>query len=116
MVGIKGMLSDIVRNVVEAEPDIAIVEVRPEPALDLGVFTRRHRIDVLICLAADTDFSNDRIDRLLHSNPRLSLVAVDGAADSGTLHRLVPTHDQFNGLAQSSLLDAIRADAAMRVA
>jgi hypothetical protein len=43
-------------------------------------------------------------------------VAIDGAADSGMLHRLVPAHDRFNGLAQSSLLDAIRAGAAMRVA
>jgi hypothetical protein len=110
------MLRDIVCNVVAGEPDIAIVEAPTDAALDLGHFTRRHRIDVLICLAADDKFTNDRIDRLLCSNPRLSLVAIDGADDSGVLHHLVPAHDRFSGLMQSSLLDAIRAGATMRVA
>jgi hypothetical protein len=116
MVGIKGMLSDIIRGAVALEPDIAIVESAAVPTLDLGSFTRRHRIDVLICHAADADFTNDLIDRLLHSNPRLGLVAIDGADDSGVLHRLVPAHDRFAGLRQSSLIDAIRAGAAIRVA
>ena len=110
------MLRDIVCNVVAGEPDIAIVEAPTDAALDLGHFTRRHRIDVRIRLAADDKFTNDRIDRLLCSNPRLSLVAIDGADDSGVLHHLVPAHDRFSGLVQSSLLDAIRAGATMRVA
>lgn len=116
MVGIEGMLSDIICNVIAAEPDIAMVEAQPDIASDLGPFTRRHRIDVVICLATDDNFTNNRIDRLLRSNPRLGLVAIDGAGDSGVLHHLVPAHVRFSGLRQSSLLDAIRGGATMRVA
>jgi hypothetical protein len=108
------MLSEIVHAAVSSQPDMTIVDALQRYNGDLGALTRKRRIDVVIYPAADVDFGADKILRLLQANPRVSLLAIDGQRDAGTLHHLAPAHDAIGRLAQTSLTAAIRAGAALR--
>jgi hypothetical protein len=105
------MLNEIVRAAIASEPDMTIVDSLVRGGEGLGAFTRRRRIDVVVYPAADSSFDAETILGLLKTNPRLSLLALDGERDGGTLHRLAPAHDAIGPLAQSSLAEAIRAGA-----
>jgi hypothetical protein len=117
------MLTEIIRSTIATEPDMSIVagnvdmsifEGNVEGTAALGVYTRRRRIDVVIFVSGDENFADDKIFGLLRANPRLSLLAMDGRRDEGTLHHLVPAHDAIGRLAHASLTAAIRAGAALR--
>jgi chemotaxis response regulator CheB len=108
------MLNEVVRAAISSEPDMTIVDLATRDEEDLGAMTRRRRIDVVIC-PADNDLIDDvKILRLLKTNPRVSLIAIDGLRDAGTLHHLVPAHEAIGPLAQMSLTAAIRAGASLR--
>jgi hypothetical protein len=109
------MLDEIIQAAIATEPDMTIVEQRDGMTGKLGAYTRRRRIDVIIFTAGDEDFADHKIMGLLHANPRLSLLAMDGPGDQGTLHHLVPTKDDIGRLAQTSLTAAIRAGAQLRL-
>jgi len=109
------MLNEIIRATIAAEPDMTIVEDAIRCNEDLGAYTRRHRIDVVIFAAGNEKLADDKIVEILRSNPRLSLLSMDGQRDQGTLHYLVPVHEAVGRLAQSSLIAAIRAGAALRL-
>ena len=113
LVGMPRMLNTIIRNAIAAEADMTVVGDNPSKT-DLGALTRRRRIDVVLFRAGDSDFTDASIDRLLRANPRLGLLAVDGAEDSRILHHLVRTCSEFRPLARSTLASAIRAGAALR--
>jgi hypothetical protein len=110
------MMDEILRSAIESESDMAIVNRRPEGPEAfpdrLGGYTKRRRIDVVVCIAGDDDGVRDRIEGLLCANPRLGVVAIDGGRGTGTLHRLVPVHEVIGPLGRESLAGAIRAGAA----
>ena len=114
LVGVTGMLNEIIRATISSEPDMAIVGGAFGLDGDLGAYARQHRIDVVIFPAGAESFNDREIARLLQANPRLALLSIDGARDKGTLHHLVPAHDVIGKLAHSSLTDAIRTGAALR--
>jgi hypothetical protein len=111
LIGVSGMLNEIVSAAIASEPDMTVVDSLARPDESLGAFTRQRHIDVVIYPAPDGGFDDDTILRLLKANPRLSLLALNGERDAGTLHRLAPAHDAVGRLAQSSLAAAIRAGA-----
>jgi hypothetical protein len=108
------MLNEIVCAAIASEPDMTVVDSFARRDEGLGAFTRQRHIDVVVYPAAGDGFDDDAILRLLKANPRLSLLALDGERDAGTLHRLAPAHDAIGKLAQSSLAAAIRAGAGLR--
>jgi len=114
LIGVSGMLNEIVCAAIASEPDMRVVDLLLRGDENLGAFTRQHRIDVVLYPAADSRFDNDTILGQLKVNPRLSLLALDGEHDGGTLHRLAPAHDAIGRLAHSNLTAAIRAGAASR--
>jgi dihydrodipicolinate reductase len=114
LVGAAGMLNEIVHAAVSSEPDITIVDSLARSGDDLGALTLKRRIDVVIYPAAADEFDADKILGLLQANPRVSLLAIDGQRDDGTLHHLAPAHQAIGRLEQSSLAEAIRAGAALR--
>jgi hypothetical protein len=114
LVGVASMLNEILRAAISSETDMKIVDPDVRGMIDLGPYTRRRRIDVVVFPAGDGDFDEDRIAELLHANPRLSLLAIDGQTDAGTLHHFIPAHEAIGQLAQSNLAAAIRAGAALR--
>jgi hypothetical protein len=109
------MLNEIIRATVSAEPDMTIVEDPARDDEELGTYTRRRRIDVVIFVAGDKNFADDKIVQMLRINPRLRLLSMDGKCDRGTLHHLVPAHDAIGRLAQSTLTAALRTGAALRL-
>ncbi len=114
LVGVAGMLNEIIRAAISSEPDMTIVDAALRADDDLGAYTLQRRINVVIYPAGDENFDDEKIIGLLHANPRLSLLAIDGQRDTGTLHHFVPAHDAIGRLAQSNLTAAIRAGAALR--
>jgi hypothetical protein len=108
------MLNEVVRAAISSEPDMTIVDLAIRDDEDLGAVTRRRRIDVVICTAANDVIDDSKSLGLLKANPRVSLIAIDGLRDAGTLYHLVPAQDAIGPLAQASLATAIRAGAALR--
>jgi hypothetical protein len=108
------MLSDIITQAVTAEPDMVVVGSLSGAPKDLGSVSIRRRIDVIIFGQSDAQFQDGAIDKLLHANPRLGLLAIDGTADDGVLHHLVPAHRRIGRLAQSSVAAAVRDGAMLR--
>jgi hypothetical protein len=109
------MLSEVICAAITVEPDMTIVEDAIRCDDEIGAYTRRRRIDIVIFVAGDKNFADDKIDQLLRANPRLGLLSIDGKRDQCTLHHLVPAHDAISRLAQPSLTAAIRAGAELRL-
>jgi hypothetical protein len=114
LVEVAGMLNDVMRATISSEPDMTIVEGAVCDDDDIGAYTLKRRIDVVIYPAGSTHFADDKLVRALKANPRLALLSIDGPRDQGMLHHLVPAQDTIGRLAQSSLTAAIRAGAALR--
>jgi DNA-binding NarL/FixJ family response regulator len=113
VVGMPTILNAIVRDAITAETDMTVVE-QSDTRDELGVLTRRRKIDVvLFSLSARAPAVAD-IERLLHANPRLGVLMLDGSNDRGVVHRLVRACNEFVPLAQSTLAAAIRTGAALR--
>ena len=108
------MLSDIIAQAIRPEPDMAIVGAVDSGSDVLQPMLLRRRIDVVIFSAGDTQFSDSAITDMLRAHPRLGLLAIDGAADAGTLHHLVPVRDRIGRLEHASVTGAIRSGAALR--
>lgn len=109
------MLNEIIRATIAAEPDMTIVEDTTHGDEELGIYTRRRRIDVVVFHVGNEKFTDEKIVQMLRINPRLSLLSMDGQLDQGTLHHLAPTHDAIGRLTRCSLTAAIRAGAALRL-
>jgi hypothetical protein len=114
LVEVAGMLNEIIRATLASEPDMTIVDGSGRGDDDIGAYTRRRQIDVVIYPEGNAHFADDKLVAMLKANPRLALLAIDGPRDEGTLHHLVPAHDAIGRLAYSSLTAAIRAGAALR--
>jgi len=108
------MLSDMIIEAIASEPDMMIVTGNDSETNEIDAFLHNRRIDVIIFGAGNSRFLDTEIARLLHENPRLGLLAIDGAADRGTLHHLVPVRDEIGRLDQSSVVGGIRAGASLR--
>jgi hypothetical protein len=108
------MLCEIIEHAIASETDMAIVEGAAVEADDLGSYSRANRIDVIIFPAGSGYLTDARVGELLYTNPRLGLLSMDTAGDRAELHHLVPAHDDFGRLSQTSLTKAIRAGASLR--
>jgi hypothetical protein len=113
LVGVEGMLKDIVRAAIADEPDLVLVEAGAVLSDDLAASISRRHVDVVIYQAGGDRLPTIGVDQLLRANPRLGLVAIDVGNDRGTMHRLIPAHDVFTGLSRASLIEAIRASIAL---
>lgn len=116
LVGLPRMLSEIIRRALAGETDMSLVEDGGAPTGDLGLYSVRHDVDVIIFANGSEAFTPDRIDAMLHVNPRLGLLEMDGPQDRVTLHHLIAAHDEIRQLAQANLAAAVRAGAALRAA
>jgi hypothetical protein len=114
LVGVPAMLTEIIGIAIGAEPDLRIVTGEPAAA-DIGAYTRRRRIDAVIFSAYDRRFDDANILVQLRANPRLCLLGLDGKRNRATLHRLAPSNEHLDGLAQATLVSAIRDGTLLRL-
>src|SRR5215469_13392924 len=114
LIGFPRMLNDIIRRTIASERDIRVVESDPHPREDLGDYTRRRRVDVVIYAARLPAFTRERVKDLLRENPRLGLLEMDGPHDAGALHHLTQTTRRIQPLGAPLFLKAVRAGAALR--
>ena len=113
VVGMPTILNAIVRDAITAEGDMTVVE-QSDIREDLGMLTRRRRIDVVLFSVSARAPAVADIERVLHANPRLGVLMLDGSHDSGAVHRLATACNEFAPLARSTLAAAIRTGAALR--
>jgi DNA-binding NarL/FixJ family response regulator len=113
VVGMPTILNAIVRDAITGEGDMTVVE-QSDTRDDLGMLTRRRKIDVVLFSLSTRAPALADIERLLHGNPRLGVLMLDGSHDSGAVHRLVRACNEFAPLARSTLTAAIRTGAALR--
>jgi hypothetical protein len=109
------MLREIIEQAIASEPDLAVVEEAVVTADSLGTYARTKRIDLIIFPSGTEEFAEHQVVRLLRANPRLGLLEIDGTADRGDLHHLIPTREHIGPLTRSSLVAAIRAGATLRL-
>ncbi len=107
LVGMEGILGEIVRDLVAHQPDMDIVaevtatrELLPAAQLSgSGV--------VIACLAEGSEPLEDW-GELLERHPRIALVAVHGDGRQATLYRVRPERIAIGELSPATLIDAIR--------
>jgi hypothetical protein len=106
LVGLPRMLSEIVRELVATQSDIAIAE-----AMDPQVSVReldRTGAHVVICARE----RRDECRALLWVRPRLKVISVSGEGRDAELHELRPHEHLLGNLAPERLLAVIRSAAA----
>ncbi len=108
------LLNEIISSVAGSDPDIRIVSGEP-PLRDLGIYTRRKRIDAIIFSYGSGAFKGGTVQSLLHANPRLCLLGLNGAQNRGILHRLVPSQQVIDDLTPHMLISAIRSGTELRL-
>jgi hypothetical protein len=114
LVGGSRRLREIIMDAVANEPDMAIAGYMEKPA-DLAAVTVRRRVDLVLFSRREGTIPEDQVDRLLHANPRLALLAVDAVNGRARLHHLVRVDEEFPPLEQASLAAAIRTGTALRL-
>lgn len=108
------MLSEIVTAALAGAPHMRIVTGAPSIA-ELGKYTRQRHIDAVIFGSGNQDFRDETIVGVLHANPRLCLLAVDGREDRVVVHCMAPSRDVFPHLEVATLTAAIRAGTRLRL-
>jgi hypothetical protein len=98
------MLTDLIRALLEPEPDFVLesVDLRPE---ELGPGTLEHA-DVLIL--AEGRWSAEDYDEVLYSHPRLRLLALDHRGASTCLYELRPHRMALGELSPELIRTAVR--------
>jgi hypothetical protein len=107
LVGMRGILGEIVREIVADQPDMEIAgELQ-----DLGELRSSRRLDrsgVVIACRDDESELPDDIRDLLGRHPGLTLLTVRGDGRHGSIYRLRPEKIPLGDVSPGALVDAIR--------
>jgi hypothetical protein len=113
LVGMRGILGGIVREIVAQEPDMEIVG-------ELGAMSevratgRLARLGVVVVRSDDEPGSVEDVRDLLGRHPQVTILTVQGDGRHGAVYRLRPEKAFIGDLSPASLMTAIRAGAASR--
>jgi DNA-binding NarL/FixJ family response regulator len=107
------MLHDVVRNIVDVEPDLRVVA----EGVETGSVLQRvddERPDVVVLLA-ESGSPPDLCEELLTRFPRVAVVALEDHGLRGSIYRLRPTRSRVAEISSAELVTAIcRAASPMR--
>jgi hypothetical protein len=111
VVGVSGMLSEIVREILD-QPDIRVVAELPADA-DFLAKAGEASADVLILLAADQAI-RATVGALLTRQPRAKVLTIRDDGRTTSLYELRPFETALGQVSPVTLLDAVRTAAAAR--
>jgi DNA-binding NarL/FixJ family response regulator len=107
------MLRDVIRNILDVEPDLRVVADDVE-ASALIERVERDRPDVVVLLA-EPGSPPDMCEELLNRFPRMAVVALEEHGQRGSIYRLRPTRARVAEISSAELVTAIsRAASPMR--
>lgn len=108
LVGMWGILGEIVREIVAQQSDMEIVGEVGEIS-ELQTTERLARTGVVVVRSDDEPGLAAQVDDLLGSHPRLTVLTVHDDGRTGSLYRLRPEKLAIRDLSPGSLVKAIRA-------
>jgi hypothetical protein len=104
--GQHGILSDIVRDVLEADPTVDFVD-RVSGIEAAVAAVARTGCDAVVWTVADARSAVAPAELLSH-HPRLRIVAVEGAGETGSLWRMRPDRAPLGQLSPQRIIEELR--------
>ncbi len=109
------LLGDIVRDTLAANHDDVAILAEVETRGEIASAVRRTDADVAVLGVASQDDLSDFLGSLLADHPRLAVIALASDGRNGCVYRLKPISSAIEDVSPASLMQAIRATAAMDV-
>jgi DNA-binding NarL/FixJ family response regulator len=100
------MLHDVVRNIIDAEPDLSVVAERVAVGA-VADCVERERPDVVVLLAKSGS-PPEMCEELLSRFPELAVVALENGGLRGSIYMLRPTRFRVAEISRTELVTAIR--------
>jgi len=109
LLGMPRILRDLIRSIVDRQPDMRVVGELEDGHIDLRR-VERPRADFVIVGLHDSDLP-DVCDRLLRHRPETKIVGVSQEGRRAVLYELRPHAEPLGEMSQQVLLDVIRGQA-----
>jgi DNA-binding NarL/FixJ family response regulator len=101
------MIADVVRHLVEQQPDMAVIgEVIDLTELLLAI--RTTGAEVVIITPADSDGESGICSDLLLTYPQLKIMALSAKGDTAVLYELGSPRKRMDDVGEAAILGAIR--------
>lgn len=100
------MLSDVIRNMVERQPDMQVVQVLDPTELPVAI--KEIIADVIIISASNTNGDAIICDQLLKEHPLLQVITLSAKCDTAFLYRSDAPKMRIDEPSEQVMLDAIR--------
>lgn len=101
------MLSDVIKNLVECQPDMQVVGEVLDP-IELLIAVRATPVDAVIVTPLDSEVKPRICRRLLEEHPHLRIVTVSEKGEAACLYQSGRDKKHFNQASWPSILGAIR--------
>lgn len=101
------MLSDVIRNMVERQPDMEVVSEVLDP-IELLLAVRAARIDVVIVTPLDSEGEPRLCRHLLAEHPQLKIVTLSAKGEAAFLYESDSRKRCINEPSEQSILGAVR--------
>jgi DNA-binding NarL/FixJ family response regulator len=102
------MLAEVIRNMVERQPDMEVVGEELDP-IELLLAASTTPVDVVIVTPLNAEGESKICRHLLAENPQLRIVTLSGKGNAAFLYILNSHKKRIDESSESSLLDAMRA-------
>ncbi len=105
LVELRGILHDVIRGIVEVQPDMAVVGDLDRPD---GLGRTIAKTDAAFVIWGVEDDVSDFYPGLLHDWPQVKVLAVQGEGREGFLWQMRPTRAPLGELSPDRLVAALR--------
>jgi len=102
------MLSEVVRHIVERQPDMAVVGELMDP-IGLLLALRATEAEVVITTPGDSDREPGQSSTLLAAYPQLNIMDLSASGATAVLYKSGAPEQRLDDVGEESLLGAIRA-------
>ena len=102
------MLSEVVRHIIERQPDMAVVGELMDP-IGLLLALRATAAEVVITTPGDSDRASGIGSALLAAYPQLNIMALSATGDTAVVYAAGAPEQRLDDVGEESMLRAIRA-------